>query len=96
MEEITKERVKRIVNNVFNTRNGPNTEALYDLLSNSLVLIYREKGGWKGPFPLIGITGEIYKVKLLFGVTDFQSTHIKLYYEESIVGDFNGDQSDRE
>ena len=66
-----KKRVKRMVNNVFNTWNSPNMEALYNLLPNSLVLIYREKGGWKGPFLLIKITSEIYKVKLLFKVTDF-------------------------
>ena len=45
MEEIMKERAKRMVNNIFNTQNGPNMKALYDLLPNSLVLIYREKGG---------------------------------------------------
>ena len=96
MEEITKERAKRMVNNALNTRNGPNTEALHDLPPNSPVLVYREKGGWKGPFPLIGITGETCKVKLSSGVTDFRSTHVKLYYEESTVGDSDGDQSDRE
>ena len=71
MEEITKEKVKRIVNNAFNTQNGPNIEALYDLLPNSPVLIYREKGGWKGPFLLIKITHKIYKVKLLSKITNF-------------------------
>jgi len=91
MEEITKERAKRIVNNVFNTRNGPNIEALHNLPPNSPVLIYREKGGWKGPFLLIGITSETYKVKLLSGVTDFQLTYIKLYYKESTVRDSKGD-----
>ena len=91
MEEITKERAKRMVNNALNTRNGPNTEALHDLPPNSPVLVYREKGGWKGPFLLIGITGETCKVKLSSGVTDFQSTHVKLYYEKSTVGDSEGD-----
>ena len=66
-----KEKTKRIVNNVFNTQNGPNIEALYNLPPNSPVLIYREKGGWKGPFILIRITSETYKIKLLFKVTDF-------------------------
>jgi len=80
-----------MVNNALNTQNGSNMEALHNLLPNSLVLVYREKGGWKGPFPLIGITGETYKVKLLFRVTDFRLTYIKLYYKESIVGDFKGD-----
>ena len=45
MEEITKERAKRMVNNILNTQNGPNTEALYNLPPNSPVLVYREKGG---------------------------------------------------
>ena len=44
MEEIIKERVKRIVNNTLNTRNGFNMEVLYDLPPNSPVLVYREKG----------------------------------------------------
>ena len=71
MEKITKKRGKRIVNNILNTQNGPNTKALYNLLPNSPVLIYKEKGGWKGPFLLIKITGKTYKVKLLFKITNF-------------------------
>ena len=96
MEEITKKRAKRIVNNILNTQNSLNMEALYNLPPNSLVLVYREKGGWKGPFLLIKITSEIYKVKFLFKVTNFQLIYIKLYYKESTVGDFNGDQFNRE
>ena len=46
-------------------------EALYNLPPNSPVLVYREKGGWKGPFPLIRITGKTYKVKLSSKVTNF-------------------------
>ena len=46
-------------------------EALYNLLPNSPVFIYREKGGQKGPFLLIRITSKTCKVKLLFRVTDF-------------------------
>jgi len=80
-----------MVNNALNTQNGPNIEALHDLPPNSPVLIYREKGGWKGPFLLIGITGKTYKVKLLSRVTNFRLTYVKLYYEESTVGDSKGD-----
>jgi len=80
-----------MVNNALNTQNNPNMEALYNLLPNSLVLIYREKGGWKGPFLLIRITSKTYKVKLLSRVTNFRLTYIKLYYKESIVGDSKGD-----
>ena len=45
MEEIMKERTKKIVNNILNTQNSPNMEALHNLPPNSLVLIYKEKGG---------------------------------------------------
>ena len=71
-------------------------KALYNLPPNSLVLIYKEKGGWKGPFPLIEITGKTCKVKLLSKITNFQSTYIKLYYEKSTVRDSDGDQFDKE
>ena len=46
-------------------------EALYNPLPNSPVLIYREKEGQKGPFPLIKIISKTYKVKLLSKVTNF-------------------------
>ena len=45
MEKITKKIVKKIVNNILNTQNGSNIKDLYNLLPNSLVLIYRKKGG---------------------------------------------------
>ena len=35
MEEIIKKRAKRIVNNIFNTQNSPNTEALYNNNNNN-------------------------------------------------------------
>ena len=34
-----------MVNNILNTQNSLNMEVLYDLLPNSPVLIYKEKGG---------------------------------------------------
>ena len=45
MEEITKKRAKKIVNNALNTQSGFNMEALYDLPPNSPVLVYKEKEG---------------------------------------------------
>jgi len=45
IEEITKKRAKKIVNNTLNTQNSPNIEALHNLPPNSPVLVYREKGG---------------------------------------------------
>ena len=89
MDEISKVRAKMQVNNALNTRNGPNTESLHDLPLNSKVLVYREVGGWKGPYKLIGITGETCRVQLPSGPTDFRATVVKPYYEEkeNIEGD---------
>ena len=39
MEEIYKLRAKRLVSDALNTRNGPNTDAVHDLLINSQVLV---------------------------------------------------------
>jgi hypothetical protein len=53
MDEVMKLRAKMQINNALNTRNGPNTESLHDLPLNSKVLVYREKGGWTGPFTMV-------------------------------------------
>ena len=82
MDEITKVRAKMQVNDARNTRNGPTTESLHDLPLNSNVLVWREDSGWKGPFKLIGITGETCKVLLPSGPTDFRSTVVKPFYQE--------------
>ena len=39
MEEIYKLRVKRLVSDALNTRNGPNIDAVHDLPINSQVLV---------------------------------------------------------
>jgi hypothetical protein len=62
MDEVVKLRAKTQVNNALNTRNGPDTEHLHDLPLNSDVLVWRENGGWKGPFKLVNINGETCKV----------------------------------
>jgi hypothetical protein len=84
MDEVTKLRAKMQVNNALNTRNGPNTESLYDLPLNSNVLVWREDSRWKGPFKLVNIIGETCKVQLPSGVTNFRTTIIKLYNKEEV------------
>ena len=82
MVEVARVRAKMQVNNAIHTRNGPITESLHELPPNSKVLVYREEGGWKGPYILIGIAGETYKVQLLSGPTDFRTTVVKPYFEK--------------
>jgi hypothetical protein len=81
MQEVVKIRAKMQVNNALNTRNGPVTEPIHDLPINSDVMVWREKDGWKGPFKLIGITGETCKLLLPSGPTDFRSTVVKPFFQ---------------
>jgi len=45
IDEVRKLRAKINVNTALNTRNSPNTAAMYDLAINSLVLMYRKRKG---------------------------------------------------
>ena len=78
--EVEKVRSKIQVNNVLNTRNGLDTQQIYNLTINSEVLVQRENGKQEGPFKLINITGETYTLLLLSGLTDFRSTIVKLFF----------------
>jgi hypothetical protein len=86
MEEVSKIRAKRQVNNALNQRNGPSVEAIHDLPLNSDVLVWREgntgqSGKWTGPFKLIGLKGETCKIQLPSGPTDFRTTVVKPYLQ---------------
>jgi hypothetical protein len=94
MEEITKVRAKMQVNNVLNTHNGLTTESIYNLPLNSDVLVWREDGGWKGPFKLINITAETCKVLLPSGLTDFRTTVVKPYFQPEENQDQDENQED--
>jgi hypothetical protein len=85
MEEISKIRAVRQVNDALHQRNGPSVTAIHSLPLNSPVLVWREGnaghgGKWTGPFALIGISGETCQVQLPSGPTDFRSTVVKPYY----------------
>ncbi|RAL61913.1 hypothetical protein DID88_002402 [Monilinia fructigena] len=86
MIEIRKLHSSMQVREALNTRNGPSTTALHDLLPNSTVLVWREGNGtasgeWKGPFPLLGMDGETCTLDLPHGPTRFRSTSVKTYYQ---------------
>jgi len=47
----------RQVNDALGMRNGPNTLTVLDLLLQSEVRVWCERGGWSGPHQLIAIDG---------------------------------------
>ena len=44
------------------------------------VRIWRKKDGWNGPYKLLVINGKKYIINMLYKLTNFQLTIIKLYY----------------
>jgi hypothetical protein len=67
-------------------RNGPKTDAVYDLPPNSPVLVWREgnighSGYWDGPFTLLIVKGEMCTIKLINRPTPFYFIVVKLYLQ---------------
>ena len=83
MTEVKKIKAQRSVQDALNTRNGPNTQKTLpgSLPLGSEVLVYREKGGWKGPFKVIAVTDKDVTVdsKATGGTATFRSSHVKPY-----------------
>ncbi|CAL3970103.1 unnamed protein product [Diplocarpon coronariae] len=52
IKEVRKIHATRKVNDALGIRNGLRTTYIYDLRLKDLVLVYRKKGGWIGPFDL--------------------------------------------
>jgi len=82
MEEVSKLRANRQITEALRQRNGPRTNELHDLPTNSEVLVWRESGEWAGPFKLLSMEGETCKVLLPSGPTNFRSTSVKPYLKE--------------
>ena len=100
MTEITKVRAARQVSDAINQRKGPSVTAIHDTPLNSPVLVWLEgntgqSGRWTGPFQLIGIEGENYKVQLPSGPKDFRTTVVKPYHEEPEHPEGLGDPFDQ-
>jgi hypothetical protein len=55
MRMLRNERAKLNVNCAINTRNGLSTHDVLNLPLNSEIMVWREKGGWKGLYKLKGI-----------------------------------------
>lgn len=55
MKAIRYKSADRMVRDALNTRNGPDTAHLLSLPIGSEVRVWRENGGWTGPFKIISI-----------------------------------------
>src|SRR3981189_1291086 len=86
-KEVRRLYAQRQVSAALAMRNGPNTKPTLDLPINSDVRVWREKGGWKGPYKLLATNGETCTVAMPHGPTNFRSTVVKPYYTEEALED---------
>ncbi|KAJ5904893.1 uncharacterized protein N7473_001809 [Penicillium subrubescens] len=83
-KEVRRLHAERQVNDALAMRNGPNITTTLDLPLQSDVRVWREKGGWKGPYKLLAMDGEICTVDMPYGPTKFRSTVVKPYHREEL------------
>jgi len=82
-DEVSKLYTKRQVRDALNQRNGPDIQHILDALIGDQVLVYREKGGWKGPYTLIDIKNNTKCiVQINSEQTSFRITSVRKYFPE--------------
>jgi hypothetical protein len=69
--EVRQVHAERQVSDALAMRNGPNTQVTLSLPLQSDVRVWREKGGWQGPYKLLAIDGETCIVNMPHGPTKF-------------------------
>lgn len=81
MLELRRITAKRVVRDALNTRNGPDISQVLPqkLPLGSEVRVFREKGGWKGPYKVTACTDVDVTVDMENGPTVFRSTAVKPY-----------------
>jgi hypothetical protein len=77
-----------MINNALNTRNESLIKHLHNLSSKNSVLVWKEdidtsRDKWIESLKLLKISDETCKVKLSSDSTEFRSTCVKSFYEES-------------
>jgi hypothetical protein len=95
MKELRKHMAARQVNAALNTRNGPDPAAYspMDLLLQSEVRVWRENGGWQGPFRVVAHDGQNVTLELPNGLATFRFTMIAPYHR-SFDQDISGASND--
>ena len=90
MTEVAKLHAKRQVRDALHQRNGPNISQIHDSPIGSLVLVWRiHQKKWTGPYKLLAIKDETCTVELPSGPTEFRTTIVKPFFEESTTNDKN-------
>jgi hypothetical protein len=74
MRMLRNERAKLNVNCAINTWNRLSTHNVLNLPLNSEIMVWREKGGWKGLYKLKGIQGQDAIVDMENGLVTFRCT----------------------
>lgn len=74
-------RFERKVNDALNARNGPDVAKVSPLALElgSEVRVYREKGGWIGPYRVLAVTPGKVTVDMVNGSAEFATTHTQPY-----------------
>jgi hypothetical protein len=82
MKKLRKHIAARQVNAALNTRNGldPAAYSPIDLPLQSEMRVWRENGGWQGPFRVIAHNGQNVILELFNGPATFRSTMVAPYY----------------
>jgi hypothetical protein len=95
MKKLRKHMAARQVNAALNTRNGPNPAAYspMDLPLQNEMRVWRENGGWQGPFRVIAHNGQNVTLELPNGPATFRSTMVASYHK-SFDQDISGASND--
>ncbi|KAI0398644.1 hypothetical protein F4802DRAFT_611456 [Xylaria palmicola] len=80
MKMLRENRAKVEINRAIKERNGPTSYDVLTLPLRSEVLVWREKGGWEGPYEIEAIEDSDVIVASVNGPIRFRCTQVKPYY----------------
>lgn len=80
MNMLRKIRAEVEVHRALNSRSSPYVHNILTLPLRTEVLVWREKKGWTGPFPIAAIEGRTVQVDTPGGIKDFRVTQVKQYF----------------
>jgi hypothetical protein len=82
MKKLRKHMVARQMNAALNTCNGPDLAAYspMDLSLQNEMRVWRDNGGWQGPFRVIAQDGQNVTLELFNGPAIFRSMMVASYY----------------
>jgi hypothetical protein len=82
MKELSNLRAQRQVKDALAMRNGPNVTPTLQLSPNDDAIVWRENGGWTGPFKILSIDDTTATIDMPYGPTNFRTTVVKPYHRD--------------